>query len=246
MKKKMTILGVLLLAVVVTAYSVSGTYAKYTSNSEVTDTARVAQWKLNDLASIDLFKSSYDNILDGTEASAWSLNDDKILAPGTSGQYTFNINGVFETNYEIKLELLDGSHGLQYEITGDYGNYVYDPIQFKLVKVTDVVLGDGEDVTTWTNFDGLKTALEGLSKTVYVNGTNGTIDDTYRIEWKWAFEGDGITQTDEEDTLLGNAIVDALTTIDDLQFDEAYDAAVKAKEDLSVKLNIKLTANQVK
>ena len=45
----MGILGGLLMAVVVTGYSVAGTYAKYTSSLDFADEARVATWgfKLN-------------------------------------------------------------------------------------------------------------------------------------------------------------------------------------------------------
>ena len=43
--KKMSIFALLLAAVVATSYSVSGTYAKYTTTFQSnTDSARVAQW----------------------------------------------------------------------------------------------------------------------------------------------------------------------------------------------------------
>ena len=44
--KKMSVLTVLVMLVTLTAYSVSGTYAKYTSKIDMTDEARVAKWEL--------------------------------------------------------------------------------------------------------------------------------------------------------------------------------------------------------
>ena len=46
MKKKIAVLGTLLMAVVITGYSVSGTYAKYVSEIDIEDEARVAKWKI--------------------------------------------------------------------------------------------------------------------------------------------------------------------------------------------------------
>lgn len=244
-KKKGLLLVVLFLAVVGTAFSVSGTYAKYTSSDEKSDSARVAQWKLDTLTDINLFQASYDQILDSTEADAESTNGDKIVAPGTSGSYTFNIVGIFETNYRLDVELLDESHSIRYEINPNGTAYVYDPIQFRLVKVNNEDLTETE-VQAWTTFDTFKTALEGLSETNYI-GTESEkkiINDTYRIEWKWDFEGDGILQSDEEDTLLGNAIAETVAITDDAILATEDDYA--RLEDLSVRLSLKLSATQVK
>ncbi len=244
MKKKALLIGALILAVVVTGFSVSGTYAKYVSFDEKADSARVAQWSLDKLTDINLFQESYDTILDGTEADAESVNGDKIVAPGTSGSYTFNITGIFETNYRLDVELLEDSHSIRYEIAPNGTAYVYDPIQFKLVKINDDLTET--DVQGWTDFATFKTALEGLSETNYI-GTESEklmINDTYRIEWKWDFEGDGILQSDEEDTLLGNAIAETVAITDDVVL--ATDADYDTLEDLSVRIVLKLSATQVK
>lgn len=244
MKKKLTVLATLLLAVLVTASSVSGTYAKYVSSYEKTDSARVAQWALNELTDINLFKDSYDAILDGTETDAKSTNKDKIVAPGTSGSYTFNISGIFETNYRLDVKLLDASHSIRYKLNNGVSDYVYDPIQFKLVKINDDLTET--DVQDWTNFEFFKLALEGLSETNYV-GTESEklmINDTYRIEWKWDFEGDGFSQSDEEDTLLGNAIAETVAITDDAVLATEEDYA--RLEDLSVRIVLELSATQVK
>ena len=75
MKKRLSILAVLLLAITVTAYSVSGTYAKYTSNAAGTSTARVAKWafQINDN---DVTNSFTFNLFDTLkEATIKALND---------------------------------------------------------------------------------------------------------------------------------------------------------------------------
>ena len=60
MNKKLTVLSVLVLAIAMTAYSVAGTYAKYTTTQNGgSDSARVAKWKINELTAVDLFSASY-------------------------------------------------------------------------------------------------------------------------------------------------------------------------------------------
>ena len=87
-----------LIAIGITSFSIRGTYAKYKSSVDLTDNTRVAVWNINTTQVVDLFKDSYE--IDGVE----SIDGTKIIAPGTSGKYTFKIAGTAETNYTLEYE----------------------------------------------------------------------------------------------------------------------------------------------
>lgn len=177
MKKKIAMLAVLVMAVIASAYSVSGTYAKYITTKTVSDSARVAKWQIGELTTMDLFKESY--LSDAVKSS----DGKDVVAPGTSGTYTFQVTGSVETNYRLNLEVTTA--------TDTVGQIVY-----KL---------DGNKVGTSGTISELKTALEALynGTTVYSAGDiNGT---QHTISWEWVFEDALDTSKDTTDTALGTA-----------------------------------------
>lgn len=93
---KMLAIAALLVAVAVTSYSVSGTYAKYTTSKTYTDSARVAKWGIGMTNEVDLFYSNYTDVksANGTDA---------VVAPGTQGNYTFALTGTPETDYTLDV-----------------------------------------------------------------------------------------------------------------------------------------------
>ncbi len=130
MKKRNMILGGLLVAVAITSYAVSGTYAKYTSQVDVADVARVAKWGMGE-HTVDLFANSYKNTANaevvasstckivngnpidadgnaitdktGAELLAACVKED-VVAPGTAGFYAFDLSKFApETNYIIDV-----------------------------------------------------------------------------------------------------------------------------------------------
>lgn len=291
MKKKMTVLGGLLLAALVSAYSVCGTYAKYISGVDAADEARVAKWSFgagsNTTAIEDLFAASYSkkNIAASTytytlglntpvtgltseecesrkttngagtctevkptggntdpELYVKSLNGDDVVAPGTSGSYTFNISGEMETNFTLKLNV-SGYNNVtltKFEAgevaTADAegaNDIAYSPIKFTLTKIkvdnkTEVV----EDKVTFTALttkinELLKAAADagkdGEDNTVALK-TDGTVNasgkidgGTYRIDWEWAYVT-GTTKEEKDqnnkyDTLLGNKVVESMKQV---------------------------------
>lgn len=169
--KKMSIFALLLAAVVGTTYSVSGTYAKYTTTVDYTDSARVAKWEINEISNVDLFKSDYTAV-NGN-------GDTKVVAPGTSGTYSFQITGDVETDYTLKVEVTG---------TDTINTANYKPMSYTL------------DGNTYTTMAELETAIEALydGSQVYAAGT--VSESQHTIGWSWAFAGDDI-----EDTNLGNA-----------------------------------------
>ena len=88
--KMMRAASALLVAVLLTTSVISGTFAKYTTSDEGSDTARVAKWGVTVLAKdLTMFDTQYAK--DDTSAtligdySVKSGDTDKVLAPGTTG-----------------------------------------------------------------------------------------------------------------------------------------------------------------
>lgn len=197
MKKKMTVLCGLLMAVVITAYSVSGTYAKYTSSMSTTDTARVARWGINvgEKTKLDLFKASYGAGNEIASADNGDGTHDLVVAPGATGKVDIAVSGTSEVAYKLSVKA---------EVTN---NVLYttgvSPIKFRI--------GTG----AWTELT--KANLEAQLKTELGEkdyAANSSVNKTVTLEWKWAFDvtdlenNMGITPVtdfdyDVEDTKLG-------------------------------------------
>lgn len=191
MKKKTIAFGGLLLAVAITGYSVSGTYAKYISNIDFTDEARVAKWEFNlknnstnKAYTIDLFKDSYEILSadgKGTGKSKVVSSEPgvKVVAPGTSGQYEVQIDGTAETNYTIAYENIKVENTIQ--IKDSKGKVVYNPIKFQINN-------NGKELTS----EQLAAEIKKLSKPTTVYPANYTLNDAnkvgFTISWKWDFE----------------------------------------------------------
>lgn len=178
MFKKLSILSVLVLAVAVSAYSVAGTYAKYTTSETGSDSARVAKWGVGLTNTAEIFASSYTN---GTAIDVKSGDNAKVVAPGTAGSYTFELTGTPEVNYTLK-------------VTGSvvFTNDIEDSLKANLKFYID-------DDTTAIGADDLITSINALyADNVYAAGV--TAAQTHTIKWEWEFNGD-----DAKDTALGNA-----------------------------------------
>ena len=186
---KMFAIAALLVAVAVTSYSVSGTYAKYTTTlAEQTDSARVAKWKFDQTTNIgNLFTASYAASDDASKTDVFSTVD--VVAPGTSGEYKFNLSGVTETNYTLVANVV---------ATDSINTAEYAPIVYTLDgnAVTDQ---NADSVVDATDLALAITALYDPAK-VYAAGT--VSENIHTIGWSWAIDGD-----DAKDTVLGNEIV---------------------------------------
>lgn len=175
--KKMSIFAMLLAAVVVTSYSVSGTYAKYTSSANSTDNARVAKWSFTvggaetattDTFTFDLFNTTYTNVQ--------SANSDNVIAPGTEGSFDIVLANASEVN---------ATYDVDYVVT----NTANIPVEFSV------------DGTNWT---ADLTTLDVEDKAINMNGGTETIKVQWR--WAFEGTGSAnftATQTDVTDTALG-------------------------------------------
>lgn len=192
MKKKMSLLLVLVFAVVLTAYSVSGTYAKYVSSADKTDQARVAKWDVevgsgnrltttNKTFTFDLFKTVNDTKDHNDETDVLKGTNENIIAPGTEGSFDLVLNNKSEVT---------AKYGIVYTVT----NPANIPVEFSV-----------DNGTTWTTNLATVVADDTNTRLAMTNGTK-----TITIKWRWAFEGTGSTnytasQTDATDTELGLA-----------------------------------------
>lgn len=179
--KMMRIASVLLVAVLLSTSVISGTFAKYTSTSEGSDTARVAKWSFNvengnivtsDDFTFDLFAQTIDSgkVADGT-------NELAIIAPGTTGSFEINLQNTSEVlaKYTITLtETNDGNIPLQYSV--DNNTWVDSVEELTMTELTNVEINMGAPAD-------------------------------HTIYWRWVFDGeisdahDG--QTNGTDTTLG-------------------------------------------
>ena len=150
MTKKLSILAVLTLAVLATAYSVGGTYAKYTTTVNVTGTAAVAKWDM-DLTATDGSdtETTTINLASGLDDS--NVADGKI-APGTTKSFTFEVDGTgteVAYNYTIVLSNFQNMP-TNFVISGatDNGDGTYT-ITGSTVNLADAKVNDHTITWTW-------------------------------------------------------------------------------------------------
>lgn len=204
MNKKLIVLVALVLAVVITGYSVSGTYAKYTSTFTGTESVNIAKWGFDGekaTLDVDLFKSStYENVSSGT------------IAPGTKGSYAItlaNVNQVFgvsDVDYTITptVEIKDGTNGRIQFWLGDVSTDKASAD--KVYRVGGESENDLSDLqTAIVNLIGTKTVKAGSSADAYSIGSNNY------LHWEWEYsESEGAK--DGDDTTAGINSAKATTT----------------------------------
>lgn len=145
---------------------------------------------------IDLFDTEYYGI--GRDITVRSENGDRLIAPGTESEYTFNLKntGNVAMDYTVSIDV-------SLHMEGDEVSLEEFPLGVRLRHYSgEYLLGDGE---TWVSVAMLEDYLE--EDTLAVNNYAW-----YTIEWKWLFEEDIIDDHerlqlnvgDELDTLLGN------------------------------------------
>lgn len=187
MKKKMTILGGLLLAVVVTGYSVSGTYAKYIDTNSISDSATVVAFTASEDVTMNLFG--------GDE-----------IQPGSHGSYTltFGVAGETGFNYSLAVDETVGTGSVNTVTTTDY-----NPLRFALTPAADAATATFA-TKTWMTYEDLVNELNGLSITA---GDEYVLDfywfyDAADIRTKWNLAEDaelptGIVSNNTLDTEIG-------------------------------------------
>lgn len=189
----------LLVAVLLTTSTISGTFAKYVTTASGSDTARVAKWGVAIEANGETFAKTYDTHDAGyVSAIAESVvSTDKVVAPGTSGEMaSMTLTGTPEVavkvTYVADLAISDNW-------TVDGGAF-YCPLKIN-------VEGTVVDGATFANKGDFETAVENLINgwtKYYAPGEDlsSFADDSVSVSWEWPFSTS--EENDAKDTWLGN------------------------------------------
>ncbi len=191
MKKNtmMRVASALLVAVLLTTCAISGTFAKYVTEKDAADSARVAKWGVTiTAAGDDAFATEYEN----DESVVTVQSTAKVIAPGTDGDLGgLTIAGKSEVMVDVEATATLTLTG--WEVEGDE----YCPLIFT-VGTTDYQI----DGTTITDIDGLvaavEDAFEALTEAAIEPGTE--FNKAVSVSWAWPFSVD-----DDKDTALGTA-----------------------------------------
>ena len=211
--KLMRASGILLVLTLITSCFVGGTFAKYVSEGEGNDSARVAKWGVVVEVEGDGFHTSYgknDTSSNVTGNTVISLGNDKVVAPGTKGTFGgVKITGTPEVAVEIQTTADVELSGWNVGPDGEF----YCPLKFTIGNQTI----NGLDYTKSTaggedSFQAaIKKAIEDATTQELEAGTDLSKLDDIIYSWEWPFEnstGTASIQSDVLDTKLGDNAAD--------------------------------------
>lgn len=226
MKKKLTVLGALLMAVVVTGYSVSGTYAKYTSTiTGTSNSARVASW------AIDITNGATKNADKSITFDLFDMNNLYELDKTTGEVSTTKESHILTTNGTIIAPGMGGYVDIEIKNSGEVNADVKGFLSAITFTGADIPLEFSNGNGIWVGKSGIKADIDATEAfaTAKLAPEETT---TMRIYWRWAFEKGAdateIEANDRTDTSLATV------------------AEGKTASDLSaVTVTAKLTATQI-
>ena len=224
----------LLVAVLLSTCTISGTFAKYTTEASGGDTARVAKWGVEVYGMADtLFAKTYAK--DSTTAITNTVvAEEKVVAPGTKNdtgvtfsltgkpevavRVTFNVTNAAGTGNPVDVVLPVGTDYKDWTQAPYTGTFNVTGSDYKPLVFT---LKDGTTPLKTGTLAEIKAFLEvkngdyeaGTDLKTILGGTTGS----YTLTWAWNF---GPDTNDKADTYLGNVIAgvqidtDAVTSID--------------------------------
>lgn len=200
MKKNrmMRLASVLLVCVLLTTSIISGTFAKYTTSTSASDSARIAKWGIGAPAdlSFKLFDlKAFDN---GKVASSDTTN---VLAPGTSHEQPINLFTITGAAPEVMY-----NYTVALTVNAENSTTIAKLDSLAGFKWTLTKPGTTATKQEFATFAELKAAVDGLSQTNiapntlptgYATGTN-----TMVIGWAWEFDDPA---NNAADTAAGDA-----------------------------------------
>lgn len=202
--------GILLALVLVTSCFVGGTFAKYVTKGTGSDSARVAKFGVTVTANGSTFAEQYatdDETVRAIASSVVSSERKKVVAPGTKGDMvSMTLSGSAEVAVKVT-----------YKATVNLGDkWVADSVYYcPLVITVNNKNINGLDYTTAADFAAaVEAEIDGYTKNYVANTTfdgdqaAGYKNDSLKVSWRWNFEATQFAkgdQTDEKDTILGNA-----------------------------------------
>ena len=204
-------------AVLLTMGVISGSFAKYITSGNGTDSARAAKFGVMVTANGTMFASEYakddENVVGTIAKSVVSSGgtDDHVVAPGTKGELlNATITGKPEVAVKVSYEPTLTLNGWEY-VDDNSASSEYFPIIFKVgdkkYGITGMKDSTGAKIANGSaNIKELKNAVENAisaySKDYAPNTDLSGIgaDGFVNVSWEWAYSGN----SDEKDTYLGD------------------------------------------
>ena len=209
--------AVLLLALVlISSCFVGGTFAKYVTAGDSSDTARVAKFGVTITANGTMFAKEYDiddedvkgtiteSVVSSGVKDAENDTRDNLVAPGTKGNMTsITLSGTPEVAVEVK-------YTAEVTLSNNWTAKAGDDAEASYYCPLKITVGDktyfGMDYASAAAFAAdVKMAIDGYTAQ-YAPNTDLSKQEvkTPVVSWAWDFNGDGVKQTDVKDTYLGD------------------------------------------
>ena len=221
--KVMRIASVLMALALISTCAISGTFAKYVTKAEGTDSARVAKWGiLIGLNAGDAFAKEYEHSVKGDGYTGLAVKaEEKVVAPGTNSKeagasIVGTVNGTPEvaTRYQIKIS------GLKDIIlpAGEYTDYT------QLVKAEDGSYGYTGKFTLAKDYTPVKWDIK-------VSNKNGVSYSLTQVAQSLGQNFTGFSFTDAASIMSASNIMGRLMPMLESMASGASNAQYKIDED---------------
>jgi len=228
--KMLRMASALLMLVLLTTSVVGGTFAKYTTSADTSDTARVAKWGVMFEETSDLFAESYKDPTNTNVTVNVETTGTNLVAPGTNGTgLGVKTKGTPEVSYVVTIKLdADNAKVPTLKYTSTDGTVTtYEPVKFSVYN-GDTKIKENMSLSEMKDtFNGTKVIYKyDVSKKQYCvdSDLDGNFDSTstttapeIKIKWEWPFEtGDNDiakTTNNKLDTFLGDAAAGSNPTL---------------------------------
>lgn len=262
-KNKKTVLTIAIALLLVLALALGGfTFARYISQGNGSDSATVAKWGWTISADAgSFFGKKYagqglSTVTEGDEnLSVKASGDSNVVAPGTTGSFTFSIGGSAEVASKITVALTGKDIVLKATVTtgepsaSETTTYTYSPIKFSLQKDEEAA---EEDLT----FAELQEKLAALSAEEVAAGETYAGAGEYTVTWEWAFDNASATATkvgngadldgNACDTILGlYAASQKATTVTHNDVEYTIDQTPETGTNIELSLELSITVEQI-
>lgn len=194
--------GVLLVLTLISSCFVGGTFAKYVTKGEGSDTARVAKWGVDANVEDDIFGIRY-NSPDGSHITVESATE--VVAPGTNGTFKgVELTGTPEVAYRVTLDAdLDLGDPTQWMVPAKEGDSSATEFYCPIIIEGNGIKRCGLNYSSASEFEA---AVEELIESRYSSGKEnefggttpnafapGTSLDTLALlnidyDWYWPFD----------------------------------------------------------
>ena len=261
-KNKKTVLTIAIALLLVLALALGGfTFAKYISQGNGSDSATVAKWGWTISADAgSFFGKKYagqglSTVTEGDEnLSVKASGDSNVVAPGTTGSFTFSIGGSAEVASKITVALTGKDIVLKATVTtgepsaSKTTTYTYSPIKFSLQKDEGAA---EEDLT----FAELQKKLAALSAEAVAAGETYAGAGEYTVTWEWAFDNASATVTKVGDgadldgsacdTILGLYAASQKATVTHNDVEYTIDQTPEMGTNIELSLELSITVEQI-